>query len=52
VLLGHLKKDELKSIRTNRPSEHFYRLMNQVMPNWEKIKERLDGMASVITNTG
>ncbi|AVT50132.1 metal-dependent hydrolase [Shewanella baltica] len=29
-------------------SEKFYRLMGQVMPKWEKIKERLDGMANVI----
>ncbi|EGR4216852.1 MULTISPECIES: M48 family metallopeptidase [Vibrio] len=29
-------------------SERFYRLMAQVMPHWEKVKERLDGMANVI----
>ncbi|WP_230492759.1 M48 family metallopeptidase [Martelella alba] len=29
-------------------SERFYRLMGQVMPQWEKIKERLDGMANII----
>lgn len=43
---------ELCHIAEHNHSERFYRLMNQVMPNWEKIKERLDGMASVITNTG
>lgn len=29
-------------------SDRFYRLMTQVMPHWEKVKERLDGMANVI----
>ncbi|GKV95596.1 M48 family metallopeptidase [Pectobacterium aroidearum] len=29
-------------------SERFYRLMAQVMPHWEKVKERLDGMANII----
>ncbi|CAG9294962.1 M48 family metallopeptidase [Celerinatantimonas diazotrophica] len=29
-------------------SERFYRLMGQVMPGWEKVKERLDGMANII----
>lgn len=29
-------------------SERFYRLITQVMPHWEEVKERLDGMANVI----
>jgi predicted metal-dependent hydrolase len=28
----------------------FYRLMGQVMPNWETVKNRLDGMAVVFLN--
>ncbi|RLU00448.1 M48 family metallopeptidase [Ketobacter sp.] len=36
---------ELCHIAEHNHSERFYRLMNQVMPKWEKIKERLDGMA-------
>lgn len=27
-------------------SERFYRLLSQVMPNWEITKERLDGLVS------
>jgi predicted metal-dependent hydrolase len=37
---------ELCHIAEHNHSERFYRLMNQVMPGWEKIKERLDGMAN------
>jgi hypothetical protein len=40
---------ELCHIAEHNHSERFYRLMSQVMPKWEKTKERLDGMASVIT---
>lgn len=39
---------ELCHIAEHNHSERFYRLMNQVMPKWEKVKERLDGMASII----
>lgn len=41
---------ELCHIAEHNHSERFYRLINQVMPQWEKIKERLDGMATLITN--
>jgi len=27
-------------------SERFYQLMTQVMPDWEKTKKQLDGMAN------
>lgn len=36
---------ELCHLAEHNHSERFYRLMNQVMPKWEKTKERLDGMA-------
>ena len=36
---------ELCHIAEHNHSERFYRLMKQVMPLWEKTKERLDGMA-------
>ncbi|MCK9237962.1 MAG: DUF45 domain-containing protein [Thiopseudomonas sp.] len=39
---------ELCHIAEHNHSERFYRLLNQVMPNWEKTKERLDGLASRI----
>lgn len=41
---------ELCHIAEHNHSEKFYRLMNQIMPNWEQVKERLDGMASKLLN--
>lgn len=41
---------ELCHIAEHNHSERFYRLMNQVMPEWEKVKIRLDGMAAVLLN--
>lgn len=38
---------ELCHIAEHNHSERFYRLMNQVMPKWENVKERLDGMATL-----
>lgn len=38
---------ELCHIAEHNHSERFYRLMNQVMPNWETIKARLDSKASI-----
>lgn len=39
---------ELCHIAEHNHSERFYRLLTQVMPNWEKIKARLDGMAALV----
>lgn len=36
---------ELCHLAEHNHSERFYRLMGQVMPDWELTKERLDGMA-------
>ncbi|MEO9656294.1 M48 family metallopeptidase [Marinomonas sp.] len=36
---------ELCHIAEHNHSERFYRLMGQVMPNWESVKERLDSMS-------
>ena len=39
---------ELCHVAEHNHSEAFYRLMGQVMPGWEKIKKRLDGMAEML----
>lgn len=39
---------ELCHLAEHNHSERFYRLMGQVMPNWEQVKGRLDGMANVL----
>jgi len=39
---------ELCHIAEHNHSNRFYRLMEQVMPNWETTKGRLDGMANRI----
>lgn len=39
---------ELCHIAEHNHSERFYRLMSQVMPNWEKTKAQLDNMVSRI----
>ena len=41
---------ELCHIAEHNHSERFYRLMSQVMPNWEATKFRLDAMAQNIFN--
>lgn len=39
---------ELCHLAEHNHSERFYRLMGQVMPRWEKTKERLDKMAGLL----
>lgn len=39
---------ELCHIAEHNHSERFYRLMSQVMPKWEKTKDRLDRIANLL----
>ncbi len=41
---------ELCHLAEHNHSERFYRLIGQVMPNWEKVKGRLDGIANALLN--
>jgi predicted metal-dependent hydrolase len=39
---------ELCHIAEHNHSDRFYRLLNQVMPTWQKTKQKLDGMAHTL----
>ena len=41
---------ELCHIAEHNHSERFWRLLTQVMPNWERVKSKLDGMAETYLN--
>ena len=41
---------ELCHIAEHNHSEKFWRLLNQVMPNWKEVKAKLDGMAELYLN--
>ena len=41
---------ELCHIAEHNHSEHFWRLLTQVMPNWKAVKAKLDGMAELYLN--
>ena len=41
---------ELCHIAEHNHSEHFWRLLTQVMPNWKEVKAKLDGMAEIYLN--
>ncbi len=41
---------ELCHISEHNHSEHFWRLLTQVMPNWRVVKAKLDGMAEFYLN--
>ena len=41
---------ELCHIAEHNHSEHFWRLLTQVLPNWKAVKAKLDGMAELYLN--
>ncbi len=41
---------ELCHIAEHNHSEHFWRLLTQVLPNWKEVKTKLDGMAEMYLN--
>ncbi|WP_285428810.1 SprT family zinc-dependent metalloprotease [Pseudomonas sp. lyk4-R2A-8] len=43
---------ELCHIAEHNHSERFYRLMQLVMPEWDRVKKQLDGMAASLLNGG
>jgi predicted metal-dependent hydrolase len=41
---------ELCHLQEHNHSPRYYRLLGQVMPGWERVKARLDGMAELLLN--
>ena len=50
VCIDYVLLHELCHIAEHNHSKRFYRLMSQVMPEWEATKERLDKLASSLIN--
>ena len=48
--IDYVLLDELCHIAEHNHSEHFWRLLTQVMPNWKEAKAKLDGMAEFYLN--
>ena len=48
--IDHVIFHELCHIAEHNHSEHFWRLLTQVMPNWKEVKGKLDGMAELYLN--
>jgi hypothetical protein len=41
---------ELCHLQEHNHSPRYYRLLGQIMPGWEAVKIRLDGMAETLLN--
>ena len=42
--------DELCHLKEHNHSRRYYRLLREIMPGWEPVKARLDGMAELLLN--
>lgn len=50
ICIDYVILHELCHLVEHNHSDRFYLLLNQVMPDWAKVKERLDNMAEKILN--
>jgi predicted metal-dependent hydrolase len=50
VCVDYVICHELCHLEEHNHSPRYYRLLEQVMPEWETVKKRLDGMAELLLN--
>ncbi len=50
ICIDYVILHELCNLVEYNHSERFYQLLNQVMPDWSKIKNQLDMMANKLIN--
>jgi predicted metal-dependent hydrolase len=50
VCVDYVICHELCHLQEHNHGLHYYRLLEQVMPDWETVKARLDGMAELLLN--
>ena len=48
--IDYVISHELCHLRDHNQSPRYYRLLENIMPAWEAVKARLDGMAALVLN--
>jgi len=48
--IDYVISHELCHLKEHNHSPRYYRLLSKIMPRWEVVKARLDGMAELLLN--